>query len=86
MSAFLKEMHLSPEFDEKLLTVVYQCRLFLAAEHLQQRTRRSRTGINGDVVAGAVAATRIEIFPYKMTMHPERGEGLFVLPSFLARG
>lgn len=67
-----KETRSSPEFDEKLLTVVHQRRLLLAAEHLQQWARRSRARVYGDVVAGAVAATRIEVLSYKVTMHPGR--------------
>lgn len=67
-----KKMRSSPEFNEEFLTFVYQRRLLIAAEHLQQRTRRGWARVNGDVVAGAVAATRIEVLPYKMTMHPGR--------------
>jgi len=67
-----KEMRFSPKFNEEFLTFVYQRRLLLAAEHLQQRTWRGWTRVNGDVIAGAMAATRIEVLPYKMTMHPGR--------------
>lgn len=66
-------MRSSPELDEELLTVVLQLRLFFAAKHLQQWARCGRARVDGDVVAGAVAATRIKVFPYKVTMHPFQG-------------